>query len=482
MDIQRADFAEKLPTILKHISEAHFLSFDLELSGIPDQRRNRGNGPKSLAERYKELKIAAETYHILQVGLTCVEEDRTNAKYVVRSYNFNISPLVDEQLDLDRDFTYSTSAVSFLLRHSYNMASPFAAGIPYLTRAETHPAMENALARWDKQAIPDIKIKADDTKALNFMKRVRKEVDIWQKTKLPHKDYYDIVGVPVQDGDTTDATSLNRFEKRLVHQIVRAEYPTLQTFSRTEGVQVQPLDEEEQKRIKETLQQRLNNTLFNQVGFRWVAEAMAGGDLFGLDLDALGYIQGENEPKSREAFERRINTLRNTLAERKKVLIGHNCLLDLIYFFKTFYGPLPETVEEFQQQVEQALTELEVPVFENGSEHASYEDSEQYHEAGFDSYITAKVFLKLAAKIASEHPQTWTLADASSALQDKDQRSSPSSAIPSKSEQIKSTGLPNKIFHKNPYDGLADLEDEEDGGLQRLQQFLRQVMRSLKES
>lgn len=34
-----------------------------------------------------------------------------------------------------------------------------------------------------------------------------------------------------------------------------------------------------------------------------------------------------------------------------------------------------------------------------GPNHSSYTDSQQYHEAGYDSFVTAKVFLRLAAKL-----------------------------------------------------------------------------------
>lgn len=439
MDVTRIDFNKRLPSILKHISNSHFISFDLELSGIPDQRRNRGDGPKSLADRYKELKIAAETYHILQVGLTCVEEDKANSKYLVRSYNFNISPLVDDQLDLERNFTYSTGAVDFLLRHDYKMESPFTAGIPYLTRTETQSALETALSRWDAQVIPDIAIKPDDTKALSFMKRVREEVDAWLATESPKKGYVNITGLPVPHARIKfDVVPLNRFEKRLAHQVIRAEYPSLQTSSRVDGIQIKPLNKDEQQRIQKSLHARLKGTISNQVGFRWLAEAMAGGDLSGLDLGMLCNVQDEVEPLSTEEFKSRIDTLFDSLRQSAKVLVGHNCLLDLVYFFRSFYGPLPDTVAQFQQQVhelfplvvdtkylstapgstdairfrnsqlgqiEQALSELETPWIADAENHLSYHGSEQYHEAGYDSYVTAKVFLKLASKIASEHAQ-----------------------------------------------------------------------------
>ena len=91
MEVERSSFHGLLPAILKVLSRAHFISFDLELSGIHDHRlgprstKKSELGAQTLQERYIEVKEAAEKYQILQVGLTCVEEDSESGKsYAVK--------------------------------------------------------------------------------------------------------------------------------------------------------------------------------------------------------------------------------------------------------------------------------------------------------------------------------------------------------------------------------------------------------------
>ena len=82
MDVTGRTFQSYLSSILEAISRAYFVSFDLELSGIPGKQfksRPTGqseDGKQTLQQRYEETKAAAERYHVLQLGLTCVEEDR----------------------------------------------------------------------------------------------------------------------------------------------------------------------------------------------------------------------------------------------------------------------------------------------------------------------------------------------------------------------------------------------------------------------
>jgi poly(A)-specific ribonuclease len=86
MEIDQVHFGRELLPILKHISEAAFISFDLEMSGITTRPkystrdRNHENGKPTLQQQYEEMKSAAETFQVLQVGITCVEEDRERGK------------------------------------------------------------------------------------------------------------------------------------------------------------------------------------------------------------------------------------------------------------------------------------------------------------------------------------------------------------------------------------------------------------------
>lgn len=80
MEVTRNNFQRQLPSLLAAIADAHFVAFDLELSGIPSHDNGvmskRVNKAKpSLQQRYDEGKKAAELYQVLQFGITCVRED-----------------------------------------------------------------------------------------------------------------------------------------------------------------------------------------------------------------------------------------------------------------------------------------------------------------------------------------------------------------------------------------------------------------------
>lgn len=86
MEVNQFNFKQQLLSVLRNIANASFITFDLEMSGI-NKRANFGpvnstreNGKPNLQQLYEDVKEAAETFQVLQVGITCVEEDREKGK------------------------------------------------------------------------------------------------------------------------------------------------------------------------------------------------------------------------------------------------------------------------------------------------------------------------------------------------------------------------------------------------------------------
>lgn len=448
MDVTGHTFQSQLFSILGAISRSHFISFDLELSGIPGKQfkskptGQSEDGKQTLQQRYEETKAAAERYHVLQLGLTCVEEDRERGVYVARPYNFYLNPVPDKKLNVDRDFSYQSGAVDFLLGHGFRMEAPFLEGVPYFSREEEAASRAAEVAKRDRNNFPDIFIRDGDTESLDFIQRVRQEVTVW-RNRRPEPSYLNI-GPINSAAPGYNGRGLNGYQKRLVHQLVRAEFPDTVSLSKQDFVQLVPFD---QNREDAQLQRKIawfETNLARQVGMRWLAEAMcpdvdkvlskecvppfASGNLAGIV--ASTYPPMDMTDEERESHDVRFAELCLTLKEKRTVLVGHNLFLDLVYFYTFFFGPLPDRVEGFQktisqlfplvfdtkyladkindnsplyksslQEIDQELSKLPVPIIETPLEHSKYLSDSPFHEAGFDSFTTAKVLIRLSARI-----------------------------------------------------------------------------------
>ncbi|KAL2355890.1 ribonuclease H-like domain-containing protein [Cryomyces antarcticus] len=431
MEVDKTSFQPLLLDILTAISQAHFVSFDLELSGVASKKKN-GMGKPTLQERYEEVKEAAERYQILQIGLTCVHEDEQQGKYIARPYNFNINPVVEERLDVERIFSFQSGAVEFLLGCGFRMELPFTKGVPYLSRDEAKQAKKLASDRLQRSTIPDIQLAPEDSQSIEFMRRVRSEIDAWKSTKKPFRDFLNIGPVdqeffhdPVQRGE------LSRFEKRLVHQLVRAEYPDLVSVSKRAFMQIVPFNQEREDAIKEQRMKEVKERIHRQTGFRWLVEAMSGGDLPHLDPRSFARnpVTGEAIFCDLNEISTRLSRATELLKRRRTVLVGHNLFTDLIYFYRTFIGKLPATIKEHQrnihalfpmvidtkymathncgdinpasslEQIADQLNMRTVPAIEVHPDHPKYLEGSAFHEAGYDSFLTAKIAVHLSTKL-----------------------------------------------------------------------------------
>lgn len=346
MDVDKYAFQARLLDILLAVGEASFVSFDLELSGVPVFKPGQASGRPSLQERYTETKEAAEKYHILQIGLTCVRENDCTGEYLCKPFNFNLSPIVQEKrLDIDRTFAFHSGAVEFLLGVGFHMNLPFTLGVPYLSRPEAALAEHKAKNRSDRSVVADIQVKPEDLQSIAFMQRVRTAIADWSK----NNDDHSLVITPITENGRPQETELSRFERRLVHQLVRAEFPSFVTVPFKGNIRILHFDKEREDRFEANRLKDARESINRQTGFRWIIEALAGNPPTHLDVKQFAVNPATGEP----AFVN-LDTLKDKYWEaqrlslrKKTVLVGHNMFLDLIYLYKTFIGPLPDHVDEF---------------------------------------------------------------------------------------------------------------------------------------
>ncbi|KAE9367339.1 CAF1-domain-containing protein [Stipitochalara longipes BDJ] len=440
MDVDQDHFRKELLEILRNIAKANFITFDLEMSGIstrkPGDRPNVGK--LTLQDLYEEVRDAAETFQILQLGITCVEEHGEKEYYLARPYNFNVSPKSADGVDLrlERVFSFSSSACDFLAKNKFDFGKIFTHGVPYLSRDEENGCREEYNGRADRNAnMKDIIINPSNQSVLDFVRGVRRTISTWLKAPKPKPDF---VNISHPDGHIKDGriNALDGYQRRLIHQVVRKEFPALKAISRKDGsfMQITELDLEEEARFQAKKLRQFDSQLCKQKGLRWIFEALVGGDLSGIDPEWLASKTSENPEDQLPVVKKQLGRIIRSLQRKKHVLVGHNLFMDLAFIHKTFIGPLPSNVGHFQQTIHDHfpividtkylatyntdamnpranLKELlapfkksHVPLIVLHEAHTEYGTAYgKEHEAGFDSWMTAELFVKLSAKLYSTY-------------------------------------------------------------------------------
>ena len=292
------------------------------------------------------------------------------------------------------------------------------------------------------------------------------------------------------------------------------------TISRSGFVQITAFNKEREDTVQEDRNRYFREKLNRQIGLRWIVEGMVGGDLSPIDVKGLeSTVEGRADTVAQD-----FNKLRDKLKTKRTILVGHNVFLDLVYFYKCFFGQLPDRVEEFQdlmhqlfpviidtkylathnvvnpglsksalEDLDNELSKLPVPVIETHPDYDKYTNDTPAHEAGFDSFLTAKVLIRLSAKLeaaghyvddngfpSSEDDEYDTAPEDAQVISpgDNDDFSDRgvSLAIAALDEAIISEGGPRKaktkskqkvslrtaVSHPNAFDLLADIPTDED--------------------
>ncbi|KAJ5940307.1 hypothetical protein N7516_000475 [Penicillium verrucosum] len=447
MDVTAVTFADCLPSILNDISTSCFVSVDFELSGVAFKPNAPQSRTQTVQERYVEAKAAAERYQILQVGLTTCHEDKENATYTLKPYNINLSPITQHEMDVNRDWTFGSRSMEFLLANHFSIDHMCTFGVRYLSRQEEKLAIERAAQKCQsRRPVQVADIKKDDHESLEFLKAVRVSVNEWLAQGENRREWLNIPppsSVQLFPGPVP--TGLSNMQKWLVHHLISDEYPNLTSRGASTFVQIELRDPCNEQFTFETKLKVKKERVRKHIGFRWIAEALVGGNLEDLEPDAFQPLMKLIEQPT-FGIKQLSDKVKSRLKENRPVLVGHNMFCDLLFFHRCFLGPLPDTLAKFQtvihdlfpvladtkymathdcgslnpmsslEELNTTLAGIESPKIEIDPCFSKYKFRNRNHEAGYDSMLAAMAFIKLAGDIqrnpsqpnVQPRPQTTT--------------------------------------------------------------------------
>ncbi|KAI7872161.1 ribonuclease H-like domain-containing protein [Spinellus fusiger] len=374
MEIPRQQFIQKLPLIKAAIDECDFIAIDAEFSGL--HRPGTSNRVDTLENRYLEYVAATQRFIITQFGLSTFKWDEPSGRYIAKPFNFYVFPTVmSGKTPANKTFVTQVQAFDFLAKQQFDFNKWVYQGVPYMTLEEEKTYVKNATERLNNE-LPTIHI---DEKEQGFIKAARETIGAW-------------LALGESKGEGVNINTYNAYQRRLIYQEIRNNYNELVAEGRGGFIRVVHLSPSKmEKRAKERQKQ-----------FEKDCEEATG----------LSKVVG-------------------WISESKKILVGHNVLLDLCHIINQFITPLPDNFYDFKTLVHElfpnivdtkhlctASDELRALVSDDSSlESLRFETAksafknpridtdwefsrylhDKAHEAGYDAFITGSVFLRLTS-------------------------------------------------------------------------------------
>ncbi|KAI7734106.1 hypothetical protein M8C21_018905 [Ambrosia artemisiifolia] len=337
-NVTKSNFDSSLADLRRHVKAADFVSIDLEMTGVTSAPWRESFEFDRFDVRYLKVKDSADKFAVVQFGVCPFRWDSTKHTFIAHPHNFYIFPRQEVGADdSSYEFLCQTSSIDFLAKYQFDFNMCVKEGISYLSRAQEadvrlqlhssheYEQSESPCTSKDVKDVPLVRM-AD----ILFVERMRNKINEW------HDDLLQIRNggshrTPEDSNDSVDqfqtiffrtrpAIKLNGFtsrQLRLIKSVVEKSFKDLAYIRVNDGSCSQQIIvytdsrrdlELLMKEVKESQLKEAEMKIEAAIGFRHV-----------IDL----------------------------LSSEKKLIVGHNCFLDIAHICRKFVGPLPSNLEDY---------------------------------------------------------------------------------------------------------------------------------------
>ncbi|XP_071725703.1 poly(A)-specific ribonuclease PARN [Rutidosis leptorrhynchoides] len=339
-NVTKSNFDSSLADLRRHVKDADFVAIDLEMTGVTSAPWRDSFEFDRFDVRYLKVKDSAEKFAVVQFGVCPFRWDSNKQSFISHPHNFYIFPRQEVGgNDASYEFLCQTSSIDFLAKYQFDFNLCVKEGISYISRAQEdearlqlHSAHEDDVSESPSTAkeIKDVPLvrMAD----ILFTERMRNTISDWHDYLLQIRNGGSNRPI-VDSNDSTDqfqtiffrmrpAIKLNGFtshQLRLIKSVVEKSFKDL-TYICVDGEQFVVYTDS--RRDLDVLMGEVKGSLFKE------AEMKIGA--------AIGF--------------RHVIDL---LSSEQKLIVGHNCFLDIAHVCRKFVGPLPSNLEEYVTLVKQ---------------------------------------------------------------------------------------------------------------------------------
>eukprot|EP01125_Pyxidicula_operculata_P007981 TRINITY_DN2690_c0_g2_i1.p1 TRINITY_DN2690_c0_g2~~TRINITY_DN2690_c0_g2_i1.p1 ORF type:complete len:813 (+),score=186.60 TRINITY_DN2690_c0_g2_i1:13-2451(+) len=327
MEVTSDNFEEVVKNIQQEIIDCDFVSFDLEFTGIFTSPNSKVTPFDTAEYRYSNLRESIENFIPIQFGLSLFKIVETD-KVISRPYNFYLfkKPLRSNGID-SSTFLCQSASMEFLGKNDFDFNKWIKKGITFLSRSDEEKYRES-LKEFEKRNNSKITPAPRDS---SFIRDLHNQIKQWQDalpstptptptpTSTPTPTPMESSSNLDNDNQSTDyvlVSPANNYLKKLTYQIVKDEYPSLSATSVNDRgkykIKIEKKKNDEGEDPEKKAQTDTENGILRQVGFRRI-----------IDM----------------------------VSRHSKVIVGHNCLLDMIHIYHRFIKPAPLSLVEFKKEL-----------------------------------------------------------------------------------------------------------------------------------
>ncbi|KAL0328568.1 UNVERIFIED_CONTAM: Poly(A)-specific ribonuclease PARN [Sesamum calycinum] len=317
-NVTKSNFEPALAELRRHVREADFVAVDLEMTGVTSAPWRESFEFDRSDIQYLKIKDSAEKFAVVQFGVCPFRWDPHSRSFVAHPHNFYIFPRQENVGDgLSYEFLCQTSSLEFLAKYQFDFNACVYEGISYLSRSEE----EEALRRLDS-------VYKDERPNASFKFRNGVNTQLISMADILFAERM------------KNMTTFFHMRPALVVNGLTSRQLRLIKLYYTNVLSINP---DHRKALQRScLCLRTGETSSRQPLIVYTDSTIDRESLM-RELKACQRKEAETKIKAAIGFRQVIDLL----SSQRKLIVGHNCFLDLAHVYNKFIAPLPLTAEEF---------------------------------------------------------------------------------------------------------------------------------------
>jgi len=305
--------------VLEEIRRAEFIAIDLELTGL-HVKNERFIG---IDRCYSAHREGARTFLPVQVGVCAARREPSRATTGEPGSHWILSPVslyVFPRENGEQHFSVSAATMLFLDNNGFNFNDWVRHGLGWLRPAEEEEKRRSVQQRIDEinrlkrsamASIPSLDaaqgaagggpppLEIPDGADRVIVEAARDQIRTWLSSPASAP-----LEIPME----------NAFQRLLMHTVIAQEFPQIYSHSSRRGTE------------------------------RFLCVYKSQGEVYDEQLASL--------EREMEAIDLEIGarSILDEVTAGQKPLVGHNCFYDFLHLYQTFYGDLPESIQEFKSE------------------------------------------------------------------------------------------------------------------------------------
>lgn len=334
-NVTKSNFEETLVDLTTHVKAADFVAIDLEMTGVTSSPWRESFEFDRHDIRYLKIKDSAEKFAVVQFGVCPFRWDSLKNSFLAHPHNFYIFPRQELPTDgPSYEFLCQTSSIDFLAKYQFDFNACIHEGVSYLSRGQEDEALSRLNlvynGKWqNSNEVSDLPL--GNVADILFAERMKIRLCDWHDMLLVNRN----AALPSAVGSKQQfetiffnmrpALRLNGFTS---HQLKLIELVTRKHFN--DLVFVRAYDES-------AILQKL--VIYVESNFD--------------KINLMEEVKHESHQQARQKIKASVGFRHviDLLSAENKLIVGHNCFLDMAHMFHKFFGPLPSTADEFVSNI-----------------------------------------------------------------------------------------------------------------------------------